>query len=46
MQTRFLYAVISSLLFDGEKTCDQFHEAVAEDATMLFRDGVEVFWLF
>lgn len=43
MQTRFLYAVISSLLFDGDKTLDQLHEAFAEDAAMLFRDGVEVF---
>ena len=44
MQTRFLFTCISSLLFAGEKTLDQLHDAFARDSQRLFHDGVDVSW--
>ena len=45
MQTRFLYTCISSVIFAGEDTLNQLHEAFADDAMKLFTDGVLVTWL-
>ena len=39
MQTRFVYTCISSLLFAGETTLDELHQAFADDAADLFEKG-------
>ena len=40
MQTRFLLTCISSLLFAGERTLDELHQEIAEEAYNLFTNGV------
>ena len=45
MQTRFLLVSISSLLFSGETTLDEIHDALARDAETLFTDGIPAPWL-
>lgn len=45
MQTRFLLVSISSLLFSGETTLDEIHDALAQDAEILFTDGIPAPWL-
>lgn len=42
LTTRFLLTAISSWFFDGEKTLDDLHRYIAEDATTLYRDGITV----
>lgn len=42
MTTRFLLTAISTALFDGERTLNTLHEAIAEDATDLFWNGFDV----
>ena len=42
MTTRFLLTCISSYFFDGEKTLDDLHEFIVEDAIELYKNGVTV----
>ena len=40
MSTRFLLTCISSYFFDGERTLDDLHEAIAKDANNLYSTGI------
>ena len=42
MTTRFLLTCIASIFFAGEKTLDDLHEAITEDALELYHSGVTV----
>jgi hypothetical protein len=41
MTTRFLLTCISSYYFHKEKTLDDLHRFIAEDAKALYHDGLE-----
>lgn len=40
MTTRYLLCCISAFYYDGEKTLDDVHAAIAEDAKKLYYSGI------